>query len=307
MKESLNKLYNNGEFERIIEEYKDTSIYEEMIYVISSYISIDKIGEAYSYYKERCEFLETNDFISSVNVLFLILALLDKDYLVEKEFERLRNEPYRNYGVELYLKDLEKNYQAVKATTMDSSEQTINFMDELNSGNYERIIDAINYLKENYSKNFNTFAPLFYECYQNREEFDSIKNFFLKLLIETGYDVNLTFVKNSKFYMVNPSELKEEYDSLLYHLLDLFNIVKRNEKHVGFIKYIEGFVIDYISYNLPDFPEYSEVNTIVYMVILNIYKIHGVNIKECSYLKEIVFDETFIKNIEITLNKMMGL
>ena len=94
------EMFDKQEFEEIIEKFKNSLKYEDLLYVLSSFISLNNIGGAYEFYKKREKILEKTDFLASMNYLLLILALLNNDELIKREFERIKSLPYISQEVE---------------------------------------------------------------------------------------------------------------------------------------------------------------------------------------------------------------
>lgn len=125
---TLEELFEKQEFEEIIDKYKNSNKYEEILYVLSSYISLGKIGDAYDLYKEKEKIMEDKDFLASMNYFLLILALLNNQTLIDKEMDRIKNLPYQSQEIEQFINDLDNNFKKIKEATIESDDTEFNYV-----------------------------------------------------------------------------------------------------------------------------------------------------------------------------------
>ncbi len=298
------EMFDKQEFEQIIEIFKDSFKYEDLLYVLSSYISLNNVGGAFEFYKKREKILEKTDFLASMNYLLLILALLDNEELVKREFERIKSLPYISQEAEEFIQDLDKNYRKIKATTEDNSTTNYNFIEELNSDNSDDVIGAIKYIHENFEDKINSYGVVFYEAFIKRENFDLAKNFLLLELLETGFDKEISFFKNGKFYYINPKEYQVQYLTYEKKIDEMIKFVKRNEKVTNLIDDISYYFISFLNNEIPTFFNNDELETILYLAIRKAYTNISADINEDNIVKELKIDEKIIKEYENSFNNI---
>ena len=295
-------MFDKQEFEEIIENFKNSLKYEDLLYVLSSYISLNNVGGAYEFYKKREKILEKTDFLASMNYLLLILALLNNNELVKREFERIKSIPYISQEVEEFIHDLDENYKKIKATTEENSSTNYNFIEELNSENCDDVIGAIKYIHENFKDKINSYGVVFYEAFTKRENFDLAKNFLLLELLETGLDKDISFFKNGKFYYINPKEYQVQYLTYEKKIDEMIKFVKRNEKVTNLIDDISYYFISFLNNEIPTFFNNEQLETILYLAIRKAYMNISADINEDSIVKELKIDENLIKEYENSFN-----
>lgn len=296
------EMFDKQEFEEIIEKFKNSLKYEDLLYVLSSFISLNNIGGAYEFYKKREKILEKTDFLASMNYLLLILALLNNDELIKREFERIKSLPYISQEVEEFIQELDENFKKIKATTEDNSSSNYNFIDELNSENPDSVIGAINYIHENFKDKINSYGVVFYEAFVKRDNFDLAKNFLLLELLETGFDKEISFFKNGKFYYINPKEYQVQYLTYEKKIDKMIKFVKRNEKATNLIDDINYYFISFLNNEIPTFFTNDELETILYLAIRKAYINLNADINEDLIVKELKIDEKIIKEYENSFN-----
>lgn len=298
------EMFDKQEFEQIIEIFKDSFKYEDLLYVLSSYISLNNVGGAFEFYKKREKILEKTDFLASMNYLLLILALLDNEELVKREFERIKSLPYISQEAEEFIQDLDKNYRKIKATTEDNSATNYNFIEELNSDNSDDVIGAIKYIHENFEDKINSYGVVFYEAFIKRVNFDLAKNFLLLELLETGFDKEISFFKNGKFYYINPKEYQVQYLTYEKKIDEMIKFIKRNEKVTNLIDDISYYFISFLNNEIPTFFNNDELETILYLAIRKAYTNISADINEDNIVKELKIDEKIIKEYENSFNNI---
>ncbi len=291
----IKELYENMKFEEIIENYQSSNRYDHILYCLSSFISLERIAEAYEFYKSKETIIEKTNFLASMNYLLLILAILDNKYLINHEFERIRNLPYQNQTVEEFINSLDENFNKFKAQTKKSDEKNINYVDDLNSKNVEDVIKAIDYIHKNYSDKFSSFGVLFYEAFINRKEFDQAKSLLLINLFLTGFDKDISFIKNNKFYFLNPKDYQIKYRLYEARVNRLILRFKREEKNINLINDIIDIFFEKILDYLPDFYQIDELDSLLYISIKEIYKICLIKIEEDQFIETLSLNKEFIE------------
>lgn len=278
---TIEELFEKQEFEEIVDKYKDSNKYEEILYVLSSLISLGKINESYDLYKNKEKIMEERDFLASMNYFLLILALLDNQDLIDKEMNRIKNLPYQSQEIEQFINDLDNNFKKIKEATEESNETEFNYVDAINSEKEEEVIKAIHYIHANFKDKIEGFNVLFYDAFKARKTFDYAKNLLLIELIDNGYNKNISFYKNDKFYFLKPSELTNDYKKYESMINKYVDFIKNNEKNTNIINDIIYYFMFYIELNIPEFLEISGIETVLYC---SIKKAHE-NIKS-DYLKD---------------------
>ncbi len=299
---NIAEMFEKQEFEEIIENFKNSNKYEEILYVLSSYISLNNVGAAYELYKKKEKILEKENFISSMNYLFLILALLNNDDLVKREFSRIKSLPYISQEVEEFLRDLDSNYQKIKSATIEDNSSNYNFIDELNGEKDENVIGAIKYIHENYKDQLAGYGVLFYEAFIKREKFDLAKNFLLLELLEIGFDKEISFFKNGKFYYINPKEYQKRYLEYERMIDDFIKYIRKNEKITNLIDDIIYYFVSFLNNEIPTFFKKEELETILYLAIRKSYQNINADFNDDLLVKELKIDENIIKNYENSFN-----
>lgn len=299
---NIAEMFEKQEFEEIIEDFKNSNKYEEILYVLSSYISLNNVGAAYELYKKKEKIIEKENFISSMNYLFLILALLNNDDLVKREFSRIKSLPYISQEVEEFLRDLDSNYQKIKSATIEDNSSNYNFIDELNGEKDENVIGAIKYIHENYKDQLAGYGVLFYEAFIKREKFDLAKNFLLLELLEIGFDKEISFFKNGKFYYINPKEYQKRYLEYERMIDDFIKYIRKNEKITNLIDDIIYYFVSFLNNEIPTFFKKEELETILYLAIRKSYQNINANFNDDLLVKELKIDENIIKNYENSFN-----
>ncbi len=299
---NIAEMFEKQEFEEIIENFKNSNKYEEILYVLSSYISLNNVGAAYELYKKKEKILEKENFISSMNYLFLILALLNNDDLVKREFSRIKSLPYISQEVEEFLRDLDSNYQKIKSATIEDNSSNYNFIDELNGEKDENVIGAIKYIHENYKDQLARYGVLFYEAFIKREKFDLAKNFLLLELLEIGFDKEISFFKNGKFYYINPKEYQKRYLEYERMIDDFIKYIRKNEKITNLIDDITYYFVSFLNNEIPTFFKKEELETILYLAIRKAYQNINADLNDDLLVKELKIDENIIKNYENSFN-----
>lgn len=299
---NIAEMFEKQEFEEIIENFKNSNKYEEILYVLSSYISLNNVGAAYELYKKKEKIIEKENFISSMNYLFLILALLNNDDLVKREFSRIKSLPYISQEVEEFLRDLDSNYQKIKSATIEDNSSNYNFIDELNGEKDENVIGAIKYIHENYKDQLAGYGVLFYEAFIKREKFDLAKNFLLLELLEIGFDKEISFFKNGKFYYINPKEYQKRYLEYERMIDDFIKYIRKNEKITNLIDDIIYYFVSFLNNEIPTFFKKEELETILYLAIRKSYQNINADLNDDLLVKELKIDENIIKNYENSFN-----
>ena len=299
---NIAEMFEKQEFEEIIENFKNSNKYEEILYVLSSYISLNNVGAAYELYKKKEKIIEKENFISSMNYLFLILALLNNDDLVKREFSRIKSLPYISQEVEEFLRDLDSNYQKIKSATIEDNSSNYNFIDELNGEKDENVIGAIKYIHENYKDQLAGYGVLFYEAFIKREKFDLAKNFLLLELLEIGFDKEISFFKNGKFYYINPKEYQKRYLEYERMIDDFIKYIRKNEKITNLIDDIIYYFVSFLNNEIPTFFKKEELETILYLAIRKSYQNINADFNDDLLVKELKIDENIIKNYENSFN-----
>lgn len=299
---NIAEMFEKQEFEEIIEDFKNSNKYEEILYVLSSYISLNNVGAAYELYKKKEKIIEKENFISSMNYLFLILALLNNDDLVKREFSRIKSLPYISQEVEEFLRDLDSNYQKIKSATIEDNSSNYNFIDELNGEKDENVIGAIKYIHENYKDQLAGYGVLFYEAFIKREKFDLAKNFLLLELLEIGFDKEISFFKNGKFYYINPKEYQKRYLEYERMIDDFIKYIRKNEKITNLIDDIIYYFVSFLNNEIPTFFKKEELETILYLAIRKSYQNINADFNDDLLVKELKIDENIIKNYENSFN-----
>lgn len=299
---NIAEMFKKQEFEEIIEDFKNSNKYEEILYVLSSYISLNNVGAAYELYKKKEKIIEKENFISSMNYLFLILALLNNDDLVKREFSRIKSLPYISQEVEEFLRDLDSNYQKIKSATIEDNSSNYNFIDELNGEKDENVIGAIKYIHENYKDQLAGYGVLFYEAFIKREKFDLAKNFLLLELLEIGFDKEISFFKNGKFYYINPKEYQKRYLEYERMIDDFIKYIRKNEKITNLIDDIIYYFVSFLNNEIPTFFKKEELETILYLAIRKSYQNINADFNDDLLVKELKIDENIIKNYENSFN-----
>ena len=299
---NIAEMFEKQEFEEIIEDFKNSNKYEEILYVLSSYISLNNVGAAYELYKKKEKIIEKENFISSMNYLFLILALLNNDDLVKREFSRIKSLPYISQEVEEFLRDLDSNYQKIKSATIEDNSSNYNFIDELNGEKDENVIGAIKYIHETYKDQLAGYGVLFYEAFIKREKFDLAKNFLLLELLEIGFDKEISFFKNGKFYYINPKEYQKRYLEYERMIDDFIKYIRKNEKITNLIDDIIYYFVSFLNNEIPTFFKKEELETILYLAIRKSYQNINADFNDDLLVKELKIDENIIKNYENSFN-----
>lgn len=299
---NIAEMFEKQEFEEIIENFKNSNKYEEILYVLSSYISLNNVGAAYELYKKKEKIIEKENFISSMNYLFLILALLNNDDLVKREFSRIKSLPYISQEVEEFLRDLDSNYQKIKSATIEDNSSNYNFIDELNGEKDENVIGAIKYIHETYKDQLAGYGVLFYEAFIKREKFDLAKNFLLLELLEIGFDKEISFFKNGKFYYINPKEYQKRYLEYERMIDDFIKYIRKNEKITNLIDDIIYYFVSFLNNEIPTFFKKEELETILYLAIRKSYQNINADFNDDLLVKELKIDENIIKNYENSFN-----
>ena len=299
---NIAEMFEKQEFEEIIEDFKNSNKYEEILYVLSSYISLNNVGAAYELYKKKEKIIEKENFISSMNYLFLILALLNNDDLVKREFSRIKSLPYISQEVEEFLRDLDSNYQKIKSATIEDNSSNYNFIDELNGEKDENVIGAIKYIHETYKDQLAGYGVLFYEAFIKREKFDLAKNFLLLELLEIGFNKEISFFKNGKFYYINPKEYQKRYLEYERMIDDFIKYIRKNEKITNLIDDIIYYFVSFLNNEIPTFFKKEELETILYLAIRKSYQNINADFNDDLLVKELKIDENIIKNYENSFN-----
>lgn len=299
---NIAEMFEKQEFEEIIENFKNSNKYEEILYVLSSYISLNNVGAAYELYKKKEKIIEKENFISSMNYLFLILALLNNDDLVKREFSRIKSLPYISQEVEEFLRDLDSNYQKIKSATIEDNSSNYNFIDELNGEKDENVIGAIKYIHETYKDQLAGYGVLFYEAFIKREKFDLAKNFLLLELLEIGFNKEISFFKNGKFYYINPKEYQKRYLEYERMIDDFIKYIRKNEKITNLIDDIIYYFVSFLNNEIPTFFKKEELETILYLAIRKSYQNINADFNDDLLVKELKIDENIIKNYENSFN-----
>lgn len=305
MKE-IEKLFENQEFEEIIEKYSDSKKYDEILYVLSSYISLGQIPESYEHYKTNQNILEKTDFIASMNYFLLILALFNNQVIIDKELNRIKNMPYISQQVEEFIKDLDENFKKIRQATDesgDNSDENFNYVEALKSENEDEVIKAIQYIHENFADSINSYSVLFYDAFKERKTFDTAKNLLLIELIQTGFNRDISFIKNGKFYLFKPEELTVTYGKYDREMQALIDIVKKEEKNVNLIDDIVFYFVNYLEANIPTFYSKKDMETVMFCAIKKAYSNVKMNYEDDEVIKLLTINNNLLAEIETFIDK----
>ncbi len=296
------ELYEKEQFEEIIDTYKDSKKYEEILYVLSSFLALNNIGGAYELYKKRIDVLEKTNFLAAMNYLLLIIALLNNPEIAKREFDRIKSLPYISQEVEEFIQDLDQNYEKIKAATIESSETNYNYIEELNSDKVERVLGAISYIHENFKDQINSYGVVFYEAFSRRENYDLAKNFLLLELLSIGFDKEISFFKNGKFYYLNPKEYQQSYNNYEKEVDSIIKFVKKTEKVTNLIDDITYYFVAFINDQIPTFYSSDDLETILYLSIRKAYQNVDGNIDEDEVVKKLTINEKLLIECENLFN-----
>lgn len=299
---NIAELYEKEKFEEIIETFKDSKKYEEILYVLSSFLALNNIGGAYEVYQQKAKILEKTNFLAAMNYLLLILALLNNEELTKREFDRIKSLPYISQEVEEFIQDLDKNFEKIKAATIEISETNYNYIDELNSDKVERVLEAIRYIHENFKDKINSYGVVFYEAFAKRENFDLAKNFLLLELLATGFDRDISFFKNGKFYYINPKEYQKQYNEYEMLVDNFIKFVKKTEKVTNLIDDITYYFVSFINDQIPTFYTQEDLETILYLSVRKAYQNVNSDMSDDEVVKKLKIDEKLLVECENLFN-----
>ena len=304
-KEVIEKLYSQFKFEDIIRDFSASNDPEIIYYVLTSYVSLNKIGEAYEYYLSKTKIIEKVNFEVASNYLCLILSLLDDSYLVEKEFNRVASN-YKGIKADEVLKKLELKLKQFKDinTKLKKSELKDNeknklkieyqYLEMLNSKNVEEVLNAMKYINSNFKNQYSQLGLIYYQSYEKRKEFDPIKALFLAQLIALGYDKNLSLYKNSKFYYFNPKDVNKYYILYSQKINQTIDVFSKNEKNVNIISDVILQFMLMVYYHLPNILKDEELYSLLYIALKHNYELLGQKIEDDEYASNLPLDLMFI-------------
>ena len=204
--------------------------------------------------------------------------------------------------VEEFLRDLDSNYQKIKSATIEDNSSNYNFIDELNGEKDENVIGAIKYIHETYKDQLAGYGVLFYEAFIKREKFDLAKNFLLLELLEIGFNKEISFFKNGKFYYINPKEYQKRYLEYERMIDDFIKYIRKNEKITNLIDDIIYYFVSFLNNEIPTFFKKEELETILYLAIRKSYQNINADFNDDLLVKELKIDENIIKNYENSFN-----
>lgn len=275
-KETAKELYEQAKFNDLIEEYSGSIIPNNIFYCLAGFISLEKIYEAYEFYKKKRKYIETNNLTKSINFLFLVLSLINDKELVKIELSRIKSLSYTNQEDEQLKNNIEEYYKTfILSSNKSDKENEKNdyyYIEMINSSNINEVMEGMRYINSKFKNNISTYGVVYYDAFCNREKFDEAKCLLLAQLYGLKFNRNISFYKDDKLYIINPSKYFKEFNIFENHVVELSGLIKKNEKTVNIINEIvyEFLIQSYM--NLPNFFTTKELDQNLYDIVRKKYR-----------------------------------
>lgn len=259
-------LFREEKYEEVINKADLIADYNAKFLKIKSYLALKRVKEATEEYETNQDILYIHKPLETIKLFIEILVDSNCSYSeILNKLVPFYESPVLDVEVQNFLKNIEP-YLREKIADRSKNEVVLDNFELLymiTSENLSEITKAFDYINGHQNESRLDFLYNEVANYLNdKTEFDSFFGYILSQLIRLGVKKAITFLKNEKYFMVVPANLKEKAEKsngLYVKVLDYLSKTEEDKEAFGLI--VDYAAVGYINVIPEYFENLGEVNT----------------------------------------------